>query len=259
MAWPEKIERLRKFVEWECKDIPPDLVLAIINHESGGNPGILARVNCKCGPMPTATGETVEICNAMGLMQVIPATVDFYNQDAAQKDIATVEDMTGKDERAIRLQIRTGCKFLAFANLYLHKHFPATVTEQSLSNASDDQISLALTAYAVGNGATAKKMQALVDQNKAPTFANIKKNFPKWGQNAQGEWINRPLQYANSVMKKFRANRSGSFTGSKAGDIVARATDTLSDHKGGALALILCLTAAGWAVNHYYTRRKGDK
>lgn len=259
MGWPAKIERLRKYVEWECKDIPPDLVLAIIKHESGGNPGILAKVKCKCGMMPTTSGDEINVCNAMGLMQVIPGTVDFYNRSAEEKEIATFEDMTGKDDRAIRLQIRTGCKFLAFANAYLHRHFPATVPEKSLANASDDQISLALTAYAVGNGATAKKMHALVDRNETPTFKNIKRLFPDWGRNSSGKWINRPLKYATVVVSNFKANRSGSYTGSKAGDIVARASNAVSDNKGGVLALVLCLTAAGWAVNHYYSQRRGDK
>jgi hypothetical protein len=259
MSWPTKIENLRKYVEWECKDIPPDLILGIIKHESGGNPGILARVKCKCGLMPTASGDQVQVCNAMGLMQVIPATVDYYNQDAAPKDVATFEDMTGNDERAIRLQIRTGCKFLAFANHYLHQHFPSTVPESSLAHASDDQIALALTAYAVGNGATAKKMQAALDQNVAPTFKNLKRLFPDWGKNAQGQWINRPLKYGSDVISMFKANRSGSYTGSRAGDLVARATNTIKDNKGGVLALALCLTAAGWAVNHYYSARRGDQ
>jgi hypothetical protein len=258
MSWPLKIENLRKYVVWECKDIPPDLILGIIKHESGGNPGILARENCKCGMMPTTSGTDVQVCNAMGLMQVIPSTVDFYNQGMDEKDVATYEDMTGKDERAIRLQIRTGCKFLAYANHYLHQLYPATVPENSLANADDDQIALVLTAYAVGNGATAKKMQALIDENKAPTFANIRKYFPGWGQNAQGKWINRPLKYATNVMSTFKANRTGSYSGSKPGDLVARATNTIKDNKGGFLALALCLTAAGWAVNHYYSRRKDD-
>jgi soluble lytic murein transglycosylase-like protein len=234
---------------WECKDIPPDLVLAIIKHESGGNPGIAARVPCRCGMLPTTGGGQVEICNALGLMQTIPATIAWYNESAPDADKATIEDMTGSDERAIRLQIRVGCKFLAHANYYLHQRFPETMPERSLANAKDDQIKLALTGYAVGNGATAKKMAAAIDQDKAPTFANIQRLFPKWGQNAAGQWVNRPLKYANDVTTNFQANRSGSFVGTKPSDLLARVK--VGD-KGGILALALCLTAAGWAVNRYY-------
>lgn len=255
MAWPAKIEKLRKYVQWECKDVPPDLILAIIKHESGGTPGILARVKCKCGMMPSLKNGSIKVCNAMGLMQVIPSTVDFYNQANDERDIATYEDMTGTDERAIRLQIRTGCKFLAFVNHYLHRHFPQALPESSLANATDDQIQLVLTGYAVGHGAAAKKLKQLIDQGKTPSFANIKKNFPTWGQNKEGKWINRPLKYANDTISMFRANRSGSFTGSRAVDLVARAKNAVTDNKGGFIALAFCLAAAGWAVNNYYSKR----
>lgn len=254
MSWPPKIERLRQFVVWDCRDIPPDLVLAIIQHESGGTPGIVARVKCQCGMLPDAHGNEVQLCNAMGLMQVIPGTVAWYNEQAPPNERATVEDMTGTDERAIRLQIRTGCKFLAHVNNYLHKRFPEAVPARSLADAKDDQIKLVLTGYAVGNGATAKKMAAVMEKGQLPTYANVKKFFPKWGQNKAGEWINRPLKYADTTITQFQANRSGSFVGTKPTDLIARVK---TGSKGGMIALVFCLTAAGWAINRYY-RPKDD-
>jgi hypothetical protein len=260
MTWPNKIQALRQYVEWECKDIPPDLVLAIIRHESGGNPGISAKTGCKCGPLPTAAGGEKTVCNALGLMQIIPATIDFYNMTAPDNDKATLEDMTGTDDRAIRLQIRVGCKYLAFVNYYLHQRFPETMPENSLSAAGDDQIALALTAYAVGHGATAAKMKEAKEQNYSPTFANVKRLFPTWGQNAAGKWINTPLKYASDVLTNFLANRSGSYVGTRPGDLVARAKTTISDNKGGFLALAICLTGAGWLIQRYYSRRNaGDE
>jgi hypothetical protein len=249
MSWPPKIERLRKFVSWECKDIPPDLVLAIIKHESGGNPGIPATVNCKCGLLPDVNGNQVKVCNALGLMQIIPATVNWYNDQAPDDEKATLEDMTGSDERAIRLQIRIGCKFLALVNNYLHQKFPETVPEHSLANAKDDQIKLVLTGYAVGHGNTEKMMEKAIEADKSPTFANIQRLFPTWGQNASGKWINRPLKYANDTITMFQANRSGSYVGTRPGDLLARVK---TGDKGGLLALAICLTAAGWAINRYY-------
>jgi SLT domain-containing protein len=249
MSWPPKIERLRKFVSWECKDIPPDLILAIIKHESGGNPGIPAKVNCKCGMLPDVNGNQVKVCNALGLMQIIPATVNWYNDQAPDDEKATFEDMTGSDERAIRLQIRIGCKFLALVNNYLHQRYPETVPERSLANAKDDQIKLVLTGYAVGHGNTAKKMAKAIEADKSPTFANLKRLFPTWGQNAQGKWINRPLKYANDTITMFQANRSGSYVGTNPKDLLARVK---TGDKGGLLALAICLTAAGWAINRYY-------
>jgi soluble lytic murein transglycosylase-like protein len=249
VSWPPKIEALRQYVVWECRDIPPDLVLAIIKHESGGNAGIAAKVRCKCGQLPDVNGNMVELCNALGLMQVIPGTVDWYNESVPDAEKATVEDMTGTDERAIRLQIRTGCKFLAHVNNYLHNRFPETLPESSLSTASDDQIKLVLAGYAVGNGAVEKKMNQAKEEGYSPTFANLKRLFPKWGQNSEGKWINRPLTYAADTITNYKANRSGSFTGTRPGDILARLK---TGNKGGLLALAVCLTAAGWAVNRYY-------
>jgi len=192
----------------------------------------------------------VKVCNALGLMQVIPVTVAWYNEGLPEAERATIEDMTGTDERAIRLQIRSGCKFLAHVNNYLHQRFPETMPERSLANATDDQIKLVLAGYAVGNGAVAEKMQQAKDEGYSPTFANLKRLFPTWGQNASGKWINRPLTYADNTITNFKANRSGSFTGTKAGDLIARLK---TGNKGGYFALALCLTAAGWAVNRYYS------
>jgi hypothetical protein len=227
--------------------------MSIIKHESGGSPGIAAKVNCKCGPLPKQDGSEKTVCTALGLMQVIPATVAWYNNQNTGDDIATFEDMLGEDERAIRIQIRTGCMFLAFANRYLHNKFPETMPETSLANASDDQIKLALSAYLVGNGATADKMRTAKNKNYLPTFANIKKLFPTWGQNASGTWINQPLKYAQEVLTNYRANRGGSYSGTKPGDLIARIK---TGNKGGIIALALVLAASGWAINRHYTRPK---
>jgi hypothetical protein len=203
--------------------------------------------------LPSVTGDQVKVCNALGLMQVIPATVNWYNDSAPDDEKATFEDMSGSDERAIRLQIRTGCKFLALVNNYLHQKFPETVPERSLANAKDDQIKLVLTGYAVGHGNTAKKMAKAIEADKSPTFANIQRLFPKWGQNSSGKWINRPLKYANDTITMFQANRSGSFVGTKPGDLIARVKTA---DRGVFLALAVCLSAAGWAINRYYVPKE---
>lgn len=255
MSWPPKIEKLRKYVVWECKDIPPDLVLAIIKHESGGTPGRRGTVHTKNGTLVDVCGNE-QIWNiALGLMQTIPGTIESFNSNKSGAGFATVEDVTGNDERAIRMQIRIGCAYLATANHILHNAFPDTCPASSLSEASDDQIKLVLTGYAVGAGRTMKKMKQAKQEGYSPTFANIKKLFPKWGQNAEGKWINRPLKFAQDVMPNYKANRGGSFTGTRAGDLIARAKNCVSSpagSAGGMIALAVLLTAAGWAVNRYY-------
>lgn len=252
MTWKPKIERLRPYVIAECKDIPPDLVLAIIQHESGGIAGRKSAANTRAGTLYDIDGNPHVIKNALGLMQTIPATINSYNRGKEETaQFATIEDLTGTDERAIRLQIRIGCRYLAIVNRLLNNNYPDTCTSLSLSDADDNQTSLVLTGYAVGAGNTLKKMAAAQKQNYTPTFANLKRLFPTWGGKA-----NHPLKYVARVMSNYRANRGKSFTGQRPGDIVARIKNSVEENKGGAIALAVCLTAAGWAVQRYFSRRE---
>lgn len=253
--FPERVEQLRGFVLCECRDIPPDLVLSIIRHESAGvigrpgtghirTPGIVYDVN----------GTPHQIDIALGLMQTIPATIQGYNDSAPQGEAATLEDMTGNDERAARLQIRVGCKFLAGCNSYLHSNFPAACPARSLSSATDDQIGIVLTAYAVGPGNTAKKLKKLINTGKKPTFKNLQVNFPLWGQNSDGVWVNRPLLYANTVLKWYRNNKKNSYQIGKCGALAERVKTIMP--KAGNIGLMLLVAGAGFAINWYFTKRK---
>lgn len=256
--WPEKIERLRNFVLWECKDIPPDLILAIINNESGGKIGIEGRVKTRAGQLPDIEGNMHNLNHAMGLMQIIPATVNWYNQKAPADEKATIEDMQGDDERAARMQIRVGCKFLAFVNHYLHQKVPQACPAKSLSEAKDSQIALVATGYAVGHGATRKKLKSLIESGISPTFSNIKKHFTTWGQNKNGRWINRPVFYATKILSNFKKHRGGSYEESAPGDITKRVVGDFTTGKG-AIAAVLFLSGAAWFINRHFTKARGNK
>lgn len=257
MSWPPKIEMFRSWVLWECKDIPPDLVLAIIKHESAGIIGRKASIGCKCGDIPDVSGKLHRVCHAYGLMQVIPATVNWYNQNASQNEKATYEDVTGEDERAARIQIRIGCAYLAFINHWLNQKFPAACPAKSLSEATNDQIALVITAYAVGHGATAQKLRALHSAGKKMSFANIKKTFPTWGQNKSGKWINRPILFADVIVRWYQENKAESFDTDKPTELIKR---VVPDGKGfGAFAAILFVAGSGWLINRWYSRRKKDE
>lgn len=255
MKWGDQIESLRPVVIWECKDIPPDLVLAVIQHESGGKTGTTGKGKTRCGELPDVHGNKHELCHATGLMQAIPATVAWYNDTAPDDQKATIEDMIGTDERAARLQIRIGCKFLAYVNHYLHNRFPVVCPAASLSQASDDQISLVLTGYAVGHGATAQKIQALLDAGKKADFNAVKNANPNWGKKGD-VWLNRPIQYAQAVMAQFIKHRGGSYDISKPGELVRRTVGRFTEGKG-ALAAILFIGGAAWLINHHFTKPRG--
>ena len=203
--WPDSIERYRKYVGWECRDIPPDLVLAVIQNESNGVAGLAAGRQSKSRTyLPCADDTEKWVDRAYGLMQCVPGTVLSYNDyqrsrsDFDPNKLATWEDISGKDERAIRMQIAIGCYYLAVANKILNLNHPMSAPAKSLSNANADQIKLVLSSYAVGAGATDEKLKSLDEQNLKPTFANIEKRFPDWGKPA-----NRPVYYAKKVFNRF--------------------------------------------------------
>lgn len=249
-AWPEHIEALRTWVLWECRDIPPDLVLAVIQNESNGAPGIQGRGKTRAGKLPDVNGNFVELCHAMGLMQTIPATVIWYNETA--DDPATVDDMEGEDERAARLQIRVGCRYLAFVNHYLHKKNASACPAASLADANDDQIKFVLCGYAVGHGAITEKLSELQRQKIPATWSNIKKYYPTWGQK-NGKWINRPVQYAERVFDNYRAHKQGSYEIPVPTPLGARIAGKLTSSRG-ILAAVLILGGAGYLIDKYYTR-----
>lgn len=255
MKWPEKIELLRPYVLWECRDIPPDLVLAIIQRESGGNIGIEGTGKTRCGTLADLHGNSVSVCHALGLMQTIPATIKWYNESVADSQRATVEDMIGADERAARLQIRVGCKYLAYVNHFLHKKFPSFCPAASLSQASDDQISLVLTGYTVGHGDTLKKIQGLIDTGNRVTFSAIKNAYPDWGKRGD-TWVNRPVQYADAVLSSFVKHRGESYDQKNPGEIVRRTVGQMTGKKG-AIVAVLFVAGAAYLINRHYTRPRG--
>jgi len=206
--WPPHIERWRQYAQWECKDIPVDLVLAIIAHESGGRAGTEAERPCKPDTLPTDGGGQIVVNHAMGLMQVIPSNVTAWNQN--KKPVITYQDMTGKDERAVRLQIRIGCSIFASYVHKLHQFDPVVFPGTSPGTAHENQLSLALVAYAIGPGKPGgkrgliPKLEQLKANNKPMNLTALSKAFPKWGYSEQSQrWTNRPVQYGHSVWAKY--------------------------------------------------------
>jgi hypothetical protein len=204
MTWPQHIERWRQFANWESKDIPTDLILAIIDHESGGRAGIKSQANTKSAAVPMDSGETVTVNNALGLMQILPAHIAAWNEHKTPK--ITLEDMTGNDERAARLQIRIGSSIFASYVQKLHQFDPVEFPGDSPGKATPDQLSLALVAYAIGPGKKGgekgliPKLEQLRAQRKPLTLESLRTTFPKWGYSERkARWINRPVQAAKTV------------------------------------------------------------
>lgn len=201
MAWAPHIEQWRKYVIWEGKDIPPDLMLSIIRKESNGVAGRLSEATVNPWNVLKLDGTTINFNHAMGLTQCIPRTVDGYNKTFAEK--AYFEDMTGKNDRAVRLQIRMGAWVFASQVNLLHQYDPLAFPGDSPGTATSNQLQLALVAYAIGFGkiippygkkGLRPKLEELKARGLPLTIESLRKAFPMWGYSKSKEmWVNRPL------------------------------------------------------------------
>jgi hypothetical protein len=250
--WSAEIEKYREPASWECKDIPVDIVLTIIDHESRGKPGLQAKAKCKSAVLPSVTGTEWKVDRALGLMQVIPPNIVSWNENPNHERVF-IEDMIGNDERAIRLQIRLGCWIYASTIAGLHKNFPSVFTVTSAAQADPNLIRLSFVAYLMGVGGLSEKLEQLQKQGKPLTFEQLRANFPNWGKNKQGKWINRPIHYGETAWNAYAAHAGG--------EKIATTPPTLGDKignawKGGGWLLIPVAAAFLWAMSG---RKKGGE
>jgi hypothetical protein len=244
-AWPKHIEQYREYSSWECKDLPVDLVLAVIEHESGGIAGDQAKVKCKAAILPTVGGGKINVNRALGLMQVIPPNIAAWNEQGGEQ--VFFEDMTGSDERAIRLQIRLGCWILASSFRGLNKFFPAVFPTASGGEADPNQVQCALVGYAVGVGALREKFDALKAEGKPLTYAQLRVSFPNWGKSKKtGKWINRPLHYAEVVWNEYAKHIGGKKIDTKPPGLKDKVVKAWAS---GGWLLIPVAAAALWAMS----------
>jgi len=200
MTWPKQTEDWRTFASWECKDIPPDLVLSMIKAESGGVSGIVSSATIPSAVIPRENGGEERLSHAYGLMQIPPSLVSWWNENQTPK--VTVEEVSGKDERAARLQIRLGCFSFASCVNGLHKYDPRAFPGVSPGKAPDNQLKMALIAYKMGLEPLKKQLNALKAQKSRLTSDELAKRYP-----------GNPASYAASVWYEYIKNRTGVIPG----------------------------------------------
>lgn len=192
--------------------LPPDLILSVIRVESGGKAGL-----------------TNPSGGASGLMQVLPVTLQDYNQ--RHKDNYTLADMRGEDTASARAQIRVGLSTLARywrrAYEYLSSRMPS-VPISDLSRIAD-------LFYRAGPGATIKKL----DQLSNPTFLALKTGFPDW----------EPMKHPSRVFSKsepiWDVDNIGNWL---EGALSTVPPEKLSPKQGFALAIVV-LAVAAWLMS----------
>jgi len=249
MTWPAHIERLKPLVYDVCKDIPADLILAVIRRESNGVIGRVANSRTKlCRQLPTRQNTKKRVCHAMGLMQCVPVVVDDWNKSHAQK--VTVDDMTGKSSADGRIQIKIGCElfrtYLKNLNHYDSRQFPA----RSPANADSNQLQMSLFAYRMGYGALQKKLDILKREGKPLTYESMLRRFPRWGYDADNDrWVNRPVKYVTAIWTAYR-NRSDS-DNAPVQTVVAANRSVLAGFDAMPIVLIGAAIVASYALKKF--------
>lgn len=163
--------------------LPSSLILAVINVESRGKPGL---INPKSG--------------ASGLMQVMPTTLQDFNSRHGKT--YTMGDMQSKSDMSARKQIEVGIAVLAHYWKRAYKYLKNRLPEVPV----DELAHIADLFYAAGPGATMKRLDKLT----VPTWESVKAAFPNWAAiphptkifqtehpwnvSTIGKWIEGPLK-----------------------------------------------------------------
>ena len=231
IPWAPEIEQWREYAALESRDIPVDLMLAIIRAESNGAPGIKSSTPSGCAELPRDDGTTQKICQDLGLTQINPQTVAFYNQHRpAGEPVATVDDMTGKDERGARQQIRVGAWYYSWIVKRLNIYDKVAFQAPTPGRADANQTKFALAAYSAG-------FKALTDKLDPIKAADSPLNFDSFA-------------VANSAWRgTVSALRKWSFYTTRGPTKPSLATTASPSW----LPVVLAL-GAGWIIKHYASK-----
>jgi hypothetical protein len=161
-----------------------------MQQESGGKAGVQAYAKAGDGSY------------ARGLMQCIKSVTDDYNK-THQTHYDHKSVMGGTSQAAARIQIRVGIWLLRRKQGQVEKWLTKRVQG---TPAHRDVVMIGDTAYAMGWGATRKKLQKLEAEGLPLTFDSLAEHFPMWGYSQKREkWINRPLKHARGTWKRYQA------------------------------------------------------
>lgn len=196
-AFRASVERWRSLAESEVvfnkARFTPNLALAVVQQESGGKPGVKAYAKAGDGSY------------AMGLMQCIKSVTDDYNKThGTSYDHESV--MGGTSLAAAQIQLRVGIWLLNRKHAQVRNWLSDRIGGEP---AHRDVTMLADTAYAMGWGATRKKLTTLQTEKLPLTFDALAERFPKWGWSEKRQrWINNPLKHARGTWSRYQAGEA---------------------------------------------------
>lgn len=157
VTFSENVERWRNTVDSELSrasiPFPTDLILALIHTESRGKPG---SVNAKSG--------------ASGLTQVMPGTLEWYNERHAEKIPLSLLQSSSGGQAQIRVGLWVLAQFWKSAYKYLRD------TRGLKTIPTIELAKLADLFYVAGPGATRRK----ADKVAIPFYEAIATKYPTW-------------------------------------------------------------------------------
>jgi len=169
------------------------VVLAIIEHESGGEPGIRSAHECKNSEMiPKISGGFEKVKHAYGLMQVIPKVVLEFSEIKGKP--VFFEQISGKTQNDCEMQIKIGCWLLKRFKTRMQQVVRVHLPDGNLDN---DGLAAVVMAYGIGARPIIDAILILKEKGIAPTFENLNSHFPFLGQPG-----NYPFKFARWILSK---------------------------------------------------------
>jgi hypothetical protein len=162
--------------------MPTNLVLALIQQESGGQPGLVAGVGAGDGS------------HAAGLMKCIEAVRVDYNRLTGGG--VSQADLRGADVESARKQVRVGVWLLARKWGQVRAYLDANGGPTDTRNVA----LLADNAYAMGWGSLKRQLVNLEAAGRPLTEDALVAHNPEWGRPA-----NDPLRHARVVWARYEA------------------------------------------------------
>lgn len=214
----KSVERWRSLVQEELSisgiPLPDDLVLALIWTESRGHPG-----------------STNEKSGASGLMQVMPNTLSWYNQQTGNNIPLSTLRSTAKPREQIRVGIWVLGQFWRSAYRYLRDRLNEVPTDE-LGKIAD-------LFYVAGPGATKHKL----DKLQIPFYKYVAQRWPEWNAlpHVLNVWSHLPDTVAWDLAELSKWLESSVVLSKKA--------------KNGAIAAIAAVILGYW----WFIRRKNAK
>jgi soluble lytic murein transglycosylase-like protein len=242
MAWVNpNLQKIIPIVSAESDGLPPDLVMSVIKHESGGITGRESGLRtADATPFIRRDGSTITPRRAYGLMQCIGAVVADYNR--SNDGTVYYEEISGTTEQDAIKQVRVGVWLLNKYRGRLAARYP------QFTDMDSETIRMILLAYARGYGGLTRKLDTLKQEGKPLTFDALKVRFPDWGGGVEFPFRGVEKKYSDYIA------HFGDVQEAQSG-IITLPTTEVSVKKNSIVPWVLLTVAAGLLIAYLRGRK----